>query len=133
MCTAKPKIQAPAPVIERQAYKSPVPRGSLASGDGDARRRMIAGVATSAQGVTTQASTTRKVMAGGDQQIMPVLTGGQTSPTTTPVVTNTGAGPTQGPQTNPLNPKKKGILGFIATRPAAGLVASRTPALPNVY
>lgn len=79
MCLSKPKVPAPAPVIERQAYRDPAPRESLASTDPNMRRRLM-GVMTSAQGVTDTASTTRQVF-GGDQT-MGVNIGGGSSPVT---------------------------------------------------
>lgn len=99
MCTSKPKIPAPTPVIERQAYKSPVSRASLSSGtDPNARRRLIAGVATSAQGVLEPASTTRRVKVGGDTPMMPSL-GGSPSSTGTAAPAPATSGPTMGAQT----------------------------------
>jgi len=100
MCLSTPKVPKPTPVIERQPYKDPVSRASLSSGDPDARRRMIAGVATSAQGDTSTASTTRRVALGGDQVLAPVLgsgpsTGGAPAAPVTPgptVVPQTGGG-----------------------------------------
>lgn len=71
----KPKQPAVTPAVQRQAYKNPVSRESLASSDPNARRR-LAGVATSAQGVTDAASTTRRVKTGGDQQLSPSIGGG---------------------------------------------------------
>ena len=75
MCVSKPKIPTPTPVVERQAYKNAPSRGSLSTGDSEARRRLIAGVATSAQGVAGPASTTKRVMAGGDTPMGAVLGG----------------------------------------------------------
>lgn len=76
MCTSKPKVPKAAPVIQRQAYKSPAPRESLSSGDASAgaSRRRIPGLATSAQGDASTASTTRSAF-GGDA-INPVIGGG---------------------------------------------------------
>lgn len=83
MCTSKPKIPAPTPVIERQAYKSAPSRESLSSGnDPNARRRALAGVETSARGVLEPASTTRRVRAGGDQDILPVFGSAPSTPAT---------------------------------------------------
>lgn len=48
------KPREPDPVIQRQAYVSPLPRSSSTSSN----RRRIAGMATSAQGVIGAASTT---------------------------------------------------------------------------
>jgi len=81
MCVARrPRVPAPTPVIERQAYKNAPSRDSLASDDPDARRRKLAGVETSAQGVTEAASTTRRTKAGGDQTLMPTLGGAGSAP-----------------------------------------------------
>lgn len=74
MCASKPKVPKPAPVIQRQAYRSPAPRDTVASSDPN-RRRRIPGVATSAQGDTSIASTTRKSL-GGDQALNPSIGGG---------------------------------------------------------
>lgn len=89
MCVSKPKVPAPTPVVERQEYKNAPSRASLASDSSADRRRLIPGIATSAQGVTTQASTTKRVKAGGDQQINPVLGGSGSSG---PSVVETGGG-----------------------------------------
>jgi hypothetical protein len=79
MCTSKPKIPAPTPVIERQAYRSPAPREGVSSGD-PSRRRRIAGMATSPQGLTSEASTTRRVRMGGDDPLNPTLGGSSSAP-----------------------------------------------------
>lgn len=50
----KPKVEEPDPVIERQAYVSPLPRTNADS----ANRRRIAGLNTSSQGLMAAASTT---------------------------------------------------------------------------
>ena len=71
MCMSKPKVPAPTPVIERQPYKNAPSRASLSSGMD--RPRQIPGVVTSARGVLEPASTTKRVMMGGDQQINPLL------------------------------------------------------------
>lgn len=84
MCVSKPKIPTPTPVVERQAYKNAPSRASLSSGDSEARRRLIAGVATSAQGVQNPASTTKRVRAGGDQPLGSVLGGAPSSGTIVP-------------------------------------------------
>lgn len=82
MCVSKPKISAPTAVVERQPYKNATPREALAgTGDAEARRRMIAGVATSARGIAEPASTTKRVRAGGDAPIMPLI-GGAPAPLT---------------------------------------------------
>ena len=80
MCVSKPKVPTPTPVIERQAYKSAPSRASLGTDNNESRRRMIAGVATSAQGVTEAASTTKRVRTGGDQQLNPSLGGTGATP-----------------------------------------------------
>lgn len=59
---------------------------------------MIAGVATSAQGVTEAASTTRRVKVGGDTPMMPSL-GGSPSSTIAPAPTPASSGPVVGAQT----------------------------------
>ena len=83
MCVSKPKIPAPTPVVERQPYKNAPSRESLGgAGFDENRRRMIAGIATSAQGVASPASTTKRVMAGGDQQLMPLLAAQASLPST---------------------------------------------------
>lgn len=71
MCTSKPKIPTPAPVIERQAYKDPASRESLTGANPDRVRRAMMGVMTSAQGVKGPASTTKRVKLGGDQNLAP--------------------------------------------------------------
>lgn len=116
---SKPKVPTPTAVIERQPYKNAPSRASLSSGgDGEMRRRMIAGIATSAQGVPGPASTTKRVMAGGDQVLAPVLSGAGSNPTA--VSDPVGAGPTQGGQTR----KPKAASGLLA--PAVALIASRS-------
>ena len=80
MCTSKPKIPTPAPVIERQPYKDPVSRASLApAGASDRMRRAMMGVLTSAQGVKGPASTTKRVKLGGDQNLAPGFTSANSS------------------------------------------------------
>jgi hypothetical protein len=79
MCMSKPKVPKPQPVIERQAYRSPVPRESLGSDDADRRRRLM-GVETGAGGVTGAASTTGRVQFGGDTPMNPTIGGGGGSP-----------------------------------------------------
>lgn len=60
MCLGSPKVPQPAPVVERQAYKTPAAFDSYSSQtDLDARRRMIAGVVTGSQGDASVASTTK--------------------------------------------------------------------------
>ena len=114
MCLSAPKVPAPTPVIQRQAYKDPVARGSLASGlDPNAYRRMIAGVATSAQGIGPE-STTRRVLAGGDQVLAPVLGGGPASGSVTPAPIASGGGPAQGGQTGGAGVKKNKPNGALA-------------------
>ena len=119
MCLSTPKVPAPTAVIQRQAYKDPVSRGSLASGlDPNAYRRMIAGVATSAQGIGPE-STTRRVLAGGDQVLAPVLGGGPASGSVTPAPIASGGGPAQGGQTG-AGAKKRGLSSALA-----GVIYSR--------
>lgn len=93
---------------------------------------MIAGVATSAGGATGPISTTRRVMTGGDQQIMPVLTGAP-PPLAIPTV-DAGGGPVQQAQSGGGMKKTRGLYGggISPMQVAAGLVASRTKPLPNV-
>lgn len=57
----KTKMPEITPAIERQAYKSPVPRDTISA----AERRRMAGVTTGSQGVTEPASTTRLPVGGG--------------------------------------------------------------------
>jgi len=115
MCVSKPKIPAPTPVIERQAYKNAPSRASLASDDNETRRRAIAGILTSAQGVGEQSSTTKRVRAGGDQNINPIIGGGGGSVTPAAPISGSGIttapGPTQGAQPK-SSVKKKG--GFVS-------------------
>lgn len=74
MCS-KPKVPQDNTVI-RQPYKTPNTREALAgAGDNETRRRLIAGIATSARGIETPASTTKRVRAGGDAPILPLLGG----------------------------------------------------------
>lgn len=78
MCTSKPKVPKATPVVQRQPYKNAPSRESLASGtDPNTLRRLIAGVATSAQGDTSQASTTKRSQFGGDQVLAPLLGTGE--------------------------------------------------------
>lgn len=122
MCVSKPKIPTPTPVVERQAYKNAPSRGSLSTGDSEARRRLIAGVATSAQGVTSPASTTKRVRAGGDQNVTPVLGG---APSTGGVIEAGGGstGPTMGAQTGTRKTTTGGGNSF------SGIGASRAAIL----
>ena len=87
MCASKPKVPAPTPVIERQPYKNAPSRESLSSGLD--RPRQIAGVVTSARGVLEPASTTKRVMMGGDQQINPTLS----APASSGTILTTSPGP----------------------------------------
>lgn len=115
MCMSKPKVPTPTAVIERQPYKNAPSRASLASGDSEMRRRMIAGIATSAQGVPSAASTTKRVMAGGDQVLAPVLTSGGSNPTAVlPSPDPVSTGPTQGGQTTPRAPTLLGAGVYAA-------------------
>lgn len=126
MCS-KPKIPAATPVIERQPYKTPASRESLAgdAAGAETRRRMIAGVATSARGVEAPASTTRRVMAGGDAPIMPVLSGsgGATGAMPSPAPAPTGGG-ARAPQSaaQPTQQRKVKINPFA---PLASVIAAR--------
>lgn len=135
MCS-RPSIPTPEPVIQRQAYRSPTPRGS--SGDpGDARRRRIAGMETSTQGVTDEASTTRRVKMGGDNSMMPALGGGGAPTTTGSAMAATAAtasltplGPVRGAQTSPGTgaKKKPGLSPFGGPIGAIALNAIRRAA-----
>lgn len=112
MCTSKPKIPAPTPVIERQAYRNPSPRESVAGGpDAAARRRRVAGMATSSQGDTSQASTTRRVKMGGDDPLTATLGGGGAS-VTTPAPSPDPAGPVSAPQTTPAANRTQNYAGM---------------------
>lgn len=117
MCVSKPKIPAPVAVIERQPYKSPVSRSSLSSGDSEQRRRMIAGVATSATGVAEAASTTKRVRAGGDQPIMPVLTSGGQTPITPVIQPIVPIAPVVGPQSGARSrgTRPAGLMGYAGS------------------
>lgn len=117
MCTSTPKVPKPTPVIERQAYRSPAPRESLGSPDAiGARRRKMAGIETSALGVTDPASTTRNVLGGAP--LSPSIGGGGGSPVTPGSVATQPAPiptPVSQPNTNTSGaPKKKGISASAA-------------------
>lgn len=58
----KPKMPELEPIVERQPYKDPVTRAQLSGQYDSNRRRIIAGVATSTNGVSAPASTTRGVI-----------------------------------------------------------------------
>lgn len=75
-------MPAPTPVIERQPYKNAPSRASLGSMSGGSDfTRFIPGIVTSPRGILEPASTTKRVMAGGDQLVNPLLGGAGPSPT----------------------------------------------------
>lgn len=86
----------------------------------------MAGIATSAQGDTSAASTTRSVLGGSDQLGTNLGGGGGSSVVAAPAPAAPSAGPVQAPQTNtgrtrtaanaPANPGllMMGPLGFMA-------------------
>lgn len=81
------------------------------------------GVATSAQGVNTQASTTKRVRTGGDQPIGSVLGGAPASPTIVPApIVSTGA--TTAPQTRTRN------VAAMASTIKGDLLGRRRTAMP---
>lgn len=115
MCS-KPKVPAPTAVIERQPYKSPNTREALAGGgDNEARRRLIAGIATSARGLTEPASTTKRVRAGGDAPIMPLMGGGSAS--------TTGAAPAPAPSPAPVAATPAAVAAAVRPKPRVALGA----------
>lgn len=59
---APPPVQEP---VRRQDYRQPVARESIIAGAEASRRRRVAGVSTSSQGVMDAASTTRTLQVGG--------------------------------------------------------------------
>lgn len=128
MCMSRPKVPAPTPVIERQPYKTAPSRASLSGDNNESRRRMIAGVATGAMGLLEPASTTKKVRAGGDQQINPVIGGSGPSPAVAPVSSAAPSGPTQGVQTG--GGGSRGGLG--TTRPSDLYVPSMIRQRPRL-
>lgn len=96
-------MPAPTPVIQRQAYRSPAPRGSVASDDGAERKRRIAGLATTSQGLTDEASTTKRVKMGGNDALNPSIGGGGGSAALAAAASLAPApvpGPTRGAQTS---------------------------------
>lgn len=79
---------------------------------------MIAGVATSARGVLEPASTTRRVRAGGDQNIMPVL----------------GNSPSPG-VVSTVDPAQEAVRAAVVARGAQNRAAAQaaTPAFVSGY
>lgn len=130
MCMSRPKVPAPTPIVERQAYKTAPSRSSLYGGNSEARRRTIAGVVTSAQGLLEPASTTKRVMAGGDQIINPVIGGSGPSPTAVlPAPAASSAGPTYAPQFLPPRRSKQSGAGV---RPNAAFIPSMLRQRPRL-
>lgn len=136
MCTSKPKVPKPEPVIQRQAYSLPKPRGSESSSAGDAaRRRRLMGVATSSQGILDPASTTRSVLGG--EAIQPSIGGGGGASVVAAAPASTkGGGPVDGgPTTVPRGPrtgtagggKTKSTLGFRPNDAWVGQFLRRQP------
>lgn len=119
---SKPKIPTPTPVVERQAYKSAPTRASLASPGGSTRPSMGAAVAA---GLANPASTTRRVLAGGDQQLMPAL-GGQASSGAESILTDLPTAPIASGQPNPAS-RAKTAPWLAAVRPqrVTGLYAMK--------
>lgn len=116
MCLSKPKIPTPTAVVERQAYKNAPSRASLSTGDSETRRRVIAGVATSANGVANPASTTKRVRTGGDQPLGSVLSGAPSSGTIIPDVISSSLGATPNPQTRSRTNTAAAVAGLITRR-----------------